>query len=429
VPTACQKGKGFMIHLAEEKQLAVLAGLVEGNSERAVERMTGVNRETVGRLGLRYGEGAQRLHDRLVRDLMCSTIMLDEMWAWCLVKGPRAQPKHGPDAGEQWIWVALDQSSRCVVSFYVGRRDQESADIIALDLRSRLNTMPQLMVTDGLVVYKDALLAAMGIGLTYATMIKNVNGGTRGPDHRYEPGRGMDFIKKTAVFGNPNLDRATTYAVERNNLTMRHHLGRTRRLCLAFSKKLENLRAATALNYVHYNFCLISRALRVTPAMAAGVTDHVWDLPELLEVIRAEPAGAKPVAGPMANAAPPPDATTKPLPVGRGFLSVIQGGRTPAKSPEAPPPAPEPKVVGGGAAPAFVASAPAASASPVANPSLPAASTPVAPTAAAAPPLAPAVTGARPGPAAAPERQLKLFAWRPKGQLSLFGDEPPRSTS
>ncbi|MFO0763040.1 MAG: transposase [Byssovorax sp.] len=417
--------------MSEEKQLGVLAGLVEGNSERAIERMTGVNRQTVNRFGLRYGLGAQRLHDRLVRNLNCSTMVLDEMWTWCLVKGPRAQPKHGPDAGEQWIWVALDQSSRCVVSFHVGRRDQESADIIALDMRARLNTMPQLIVSDGLLVYKDALLSAMGVGLTYATMMKNVSGGTRGPDHRYEPGRNMDFIKKSAVFGNPNLDRATTYAVERNNLTMRHHIGRTRRLCLAFSKKLENLRAAAALNYVHYNFCLISKALRVTPAMAAGVTDHVWDLPELLAVILAEPAGAKPVAGPMANAAPPPDATTKPLPPGRGFLSVIQGGRSSQRSgDEGPPPPAAPKVAGGGGGTATVIAAPAAPVQPA---------TSHAPTTQVSPPVVPvvkapsspieagtALTGPpSPGATAAPFKQLDLFAWRPKGQLSLFGDEPP----
>jgi IS1 family transposase len=341
-----EKGKRFpmgAILLHEDKQLAVLAGLVEGNSERAVERMTGVNRETVGRLALRFGEGAQRLHDRLVRDLTCDLIDLDEMWSWCAVKGSRYNPaKHGPDAGEQWVWVGLDRLSKLAVSFYVGRRDQQSADTFIADLRSRLVVMPKLFTSDGLVMYEPAILASIGPSASYIQTIKQYKGGKRGPDHRYEPSRTTDFIKKKAILGVPDPALATTYAVERSHLTMRHHVGRMRRLCLAFSKKVSNHRAAVALNYMHYNFCLVVRTLRVTPAMAAGVASSPWELSDLLAALLAEPAGEKPVAKPLAHRVP--ETTARELPNGRGFLQVVGGARGGKGGPT--PTSPEPTPAG-----------------------------------------------------------------------------------
>ena len=321
-----------------EKRILVLSALVEGNSERATERMTGVNRETIGRLALLFGEGAQRLHDRLVRDLACHLIDLDEMWSWCAVKGSRYDPdKHGPDAGEQWVWVAIDRLSKLAVSFYVGRRSQDSADTFIADLRSRLVVMPKMFTSDGLALYERSLVQSIGQTASYVQMIKKFRGGVRGPDHRYEPPRETDFIKKKIILGAPDLSLATTYAVERNHLTIRHHDGRLRRLCLALSKKLPNHRAAVALNYVHYNFCLIVKTLRITPAMAAGVTSSPWNLPELLSALEAEPPGEKPTVKPLAHRVP--EVTARELPNGRVFLRVVGGKGGPAPTRPGPAPA------------------------------------------------------------------------------------------
>lgn len=375
MPYPPEKGKQSVILLPAEKRLAVLAGLVEGNSERAIERMTGVNRETIGRFGLKFGEGARRLHDRLVRGLSCNVIDVDELWAYCGVKGSRVTEKHGPDAGEQWVWAGIDRLTKLIVSFHVGRRDQESANAFIADLRSRLVTMPSLMCSDGLREYIAAVVSEFGYGATYAQTIKSYRG-SGNYDHRYAPGRGTSFVNKKAVLGAPDMGLATTYAIERNHLTMRHHIGRMRRLCLAFSKKLPNHRAAVSLNYVHYNLCLISKPLRMTPAMAAGVTDRLWSLEELCETLLTEPEAAKPEKAPLAHRAP--EGTARELPNGRGFLRVVAGRQETAP---APPP------------PASVATS-EASAAPSAGP--------------------------------ADDRQLDLFSWKPKPrgpvQFTLFGD-------
>ncbi len=182
------------------------------------------------------------------------------------------------------------------------------------------------------------------------------------------------------------MSRASTSYIERNNGTMRHHIGRMRRLCLAFSKRIEHHRAAVALNYVHYNFCLICKSLRTTPAMAAGVASKLWTVEDLLDALLSEPAGEKPVKQALIHRAP--EVSARELPNGRGFLRVISGGKgaAPSPSPEAPTPAP------------------------------------VAP---AAPPVeVPAVASS----AAPDDRQLDLLSWRPRprvpSQLNLFEDAP-----
>jgi len=364
--------------LCREKQLAVLAALVEGNSERATERMTSVGRQAVGRFSLLAGEGAQRLHDRLVRDLSCSLIQVDEIWSYVKKKEARVTPKDGPDVGEAYTFVALDATSRMVIAFLVGKRDQESTDLFIADLRARLLVMPQ-MTADGYAPYITAIGASFGPGVDFAQTIKNYHqGAQRGPDHRYEPPR-EPFITKKTIFGAPDMKRASTAYTERNNCTMRHHIGRMRRLCLAFSKKLENHRAAVALNYAWYNLGTIVRTLRVTPAMQAGVTDHVWTLDEFLDAVLSEPAGEKPVKQALTHRAP--EVPARELPNGRGFLRIISGGK-------------------GAAAP-----------------TLPEAPTPA--------PVAPAMPSVE-APAAVDDRQLDLLAWKrpaPKrGQLSLFGE-------
>jgi IS1 family transposase len=333
--------------LPRDRQLAVLAGLVDGNAERAVERITSVTRPTINLFARIAGEGAARLHDRIVRELSCSLVSFDEQWAWCGRKPHRvdeSDPDYDTGIGAAWVFCATDLSSRMIISFHVGKRDQENTDLFIADLRARLIVMPQLMTSDGSTPYESAVGVSFGRASTYAQTVKHYRSGAkRGPDHRYEPPR-QPFMTKRAVFGAPDLDKASTSYVERNNLTMRHINGRLRRLCLAFSKKLENHRAAVALAYTHYNFCRVVRTLRVTPAIQAGVTDHVWSLEELLAAIMTAPETEKPAAVPLRHLVP--ETTARELPGARGFLRVVQGGKgaapspAPAPLPPAPPPAP-----------------------------------------------------------------------------------------
>ncbi|TKD03050.1 IS1 family transposase [Polyangium fumosum] len=369
--------------LSEEKRLRVLAALVEGNSERAIERMTGVQQKTIGRLALTLGEGAVNLHNRLARGLQCSLVTVDEIWSYVGKKQARVTPEDGPEVGEAYTFVALDASSRFVIGWYVGKRNEESARAFINDVRARLVVMPA-MTSDGFAPYVSAIGSAFGPGVDYAMTVKNyTRKGRRDDDHRYEPPRDP-FITKKVVFGAPNLDTASTAYIERNNATMRHHIGRMRRLCYAFSKRLDRHRAAVALNYAWYNLGTVVKTLRVTPAMQLGLTDHVWTIEEfqaaLLTAGPCEPPERQPLAPRV------PETTARELPNGRGFLRVVGGGKASAGSshgPIMPPP-----VV-----------APAAPVEPVADP-----------------------TG-----------QLDLLSWRPrskpepKGQLSLFpGFDDPK---
>lgn len=370
--------------LSREKRIAVLAALVEANSERAVERLTGVNRETVGKLALAFGEGAQRLQDRMARSLRCEDIECDEAWSFCQVKEARVRPDHRPGSGEAYVFVGLDKASRFVITWHVGRRDAASAGAFMSDLRARLAVMPTI-VTDGFSPYISAVGAEFGMSVNMVQTVKNYRSGGRRDDYRYEPPRGIDFITKKTIFGSPDVDSASTAYIERNNGTMRAKIGRMRRLSYAFSKKVENHRASCALDYAFYNLCWIVRTLRVTPAVALGITDHVWDIEEFHDAITAAAPVDKPVKQPLVHRAPPPDVVARELPTGRGFLRLLPGGAEPPKGPgivHAPGPRPEPT----------------APASPVA--------------------LAP-----EPGPR--PGEQLELFgAWRPEHRKGEPENQP-----
>lgn len=345
--------------------------------------MTDVNLRTVLRFGVQLGEGAQRLHDRLARDLACPLIESDEIWSYVGKKQARVTPEEeAAGLGEAYTFVALAMPLRFVVTWKVGRRDEATTDAFIEDLRARRVVMPA-MTSDGFAPYVPAIGKHMGPGVDYAQTIKNyTKGGRRDDDHRYEPPRDP-FITKKAIFGAPDIDRATTTHVERHNGTVRHFIGRMRRLVYAFSKKPENHRAAVALAYCYYS---------ITPAMAVGVTDHVWSLAEFMVAVLSAEARDAPTKKPLR--AQKPEETARELPNGRGFLRVVQGGAAPV-APAAPLPVP---------------------------------------------PQAPAVASAgtsTPEPVQAiDDRQLNLLSWRPKAkpplpppgtQLSLFGEpEPPK---
>ncbi|MFT3768504.1 MAG: transposase [Minicystis sp.] len=343
-------------------------------------------------LAVTFGIGAQNLHNRVARDLSCSLIETDEIWSYVGKKQARVnEAENAAGLGEAYTFVALAMPSRFVLTWKVGKRDDATADAFVGDLRARLVVMPA-MTSDGFVPYIAAIGKHMGPGVDYGQTIKNyTKSGRRDGDHHYEPPR-ESFITKRAIFGAPDMDRATTAHVERHNGTMRHHIGRMRRLCYGFSKDPAHHAAAVALAYAHYNLCWIPKSLRCTPAMTAGVTEYVWELPEFMDAILTAPPCEAPERKPLAPRRP--EGPARELPNGRGFLRLVGS----AGGPSAPPaPAPTPPAV------------------PVAP--LPAVASSGAPTPPAEPTAAPPVD----------DRQLDLFAWRPKPreprQLSLFRDD------
>jgi IS1 family transposase len=362
--------------LPTEKRLRVFAALVDGNSTRAVERMTDVHQRTIRRFGLTLGAGAERFHNARVRDLRSSLIAVDEIWSYVQKKQARVTPDDAPGVGEAYTFVGIDTLSRLAISWCVGKRTQETANAFMSDLRSRLAVMPQI-TSDGFAPYVAAVGAEFGPSVDFAQTVKNYRSSGRRDDHRYEPPRGIDFITKRAVYGAPNMDVASTALVERLNGTTRHFVGRMRRLSYAFSKTIEGHKAAMALHYTHYNWCHVVKTLRVTPAMQAGLTDHVWDLEEMMEALLLAPPCERPEKAPLEHRAP--DTTSRALPNGRGFLRLVGSGKGP--SPEGP-------------------------------------TTPLAPMPAA--PLA-ASAGEE------PSQQLDLLSWKPKPremvQLDLFRDD------
>lgn len=327
--------------LPRDKRIAVLRALVNGNSERAVSDLAEVNARTVARLAVEFGTGASRLHDVLARDLTCTEIECDEIWSYVGKKQAHVKPTDAPEMGEAYTFVGLCRASRFAVSFRVGKRDQPSTDAFMADLRARLVVMPVLS-TDGFASYPSAVGAEFGPGVDFGTMTKNYRAGGRA-DHRYAAERGVKFITKKAVFGAPDLAKTSTAHIERNNLTMRHHVGRIRRLCLAFSKRFDHHCHAVALGYVWYNVGCIVKGLRMTPAMAVGATDRLWTIEEFHDAITelAKTGEAKPEKRQLTHRTPV--GTSRELPAGRGFLRVVQGsagGPAPVPAPPAPPAAP-----------------------------------------------------------------------------------------
>jgi IS1 family transposase len=211
-----------------------------------------------------------RLHDRLV------LVQVDEIWSYAQKKQARVTAEDPPEVGEAYTFVALDATSRMVIAWRVGKRYQATADAFIADLRARMLVMPQI-TSDGFAPCISAISTQFGTSVDYMQTVKNYRSGSRGrrdDDHRYEPPRNP-FITKATIYGAPDAARASTSYVERQNGSTRQTNGRRRRLCYAFSKKLENHCASVALNYVAYNLCRVVRTLRVTPAMQAGLTDHV----------------------------------------------------------------------------------------------------------------------------------------------------------
>jgi IS1 family transposase len=286
-----------MNKLPQQTRVQILSMLCEGSSMRSISRVCDVSINTVSKLLVDGGEVCAAYHDQNVRGLQSKRIQCDEIWSFCYakdknVKGSKAAPE---GAGNVWTWTALDADSKMIVSWTVGSRDADSALTIMEDLRDRVKTRMQL-TTDGLRVYLEAVQETFGVdGIDYAQLVKFYGASPgKGDERRYSPAECIG-AKKMPREGDPDMKHVSTSYVERQNLNMRMGIRRFTRLTNAFSKKLENHCHALALYFVFYNFARIHKTLKITPAMAAGVTDRLWSMEDIVSLIdaRDERAGKR----------------------------------------------------------------------------------------------------------------------------------------
>jgi IS1 family transposase len=270
--------------LPKDKQIAVVAALAEGSSIRSIERMTGVNRNTIMGLGVRVGQGCARLLDQKMRNLDCKRLELDEIWGFIGKKQAHVKDTDDPTLGTVWTYCAIDAETKLVPSFHVSnKRDAENTNAFIADLASRLNNRVQIS-TDAMNAYPEAIEFAFGREVDYAQIVKSYSSedGTYNPERKYSQPR-IKSSEKILIMGTPDPKAVSTSYVERLNASTRLHVKRLNRLTLAFSKKYENFEAAVALNFASHNFVKTHRSLKMTPAMAAGVERNFWSYGELLE--------------------------------------------------------------------------------------------------------------------------------------------------
>jgi len=266
--------------LNTEKQEMAIAALVEGSSIRSVERMTGIHRDTIMRLLVRVGDSCQKIMDSTMRGLTCKNIEVDEIWSFVGKKQRHIGKDDDPSrVGDFYTFVALDSDTKLIPAYRVGKRDLPTAQAFMDDLASRLKNRVQLS-SDKLAAYVEAVESGFGSEVDYGQIVKSYEAEPIGSG-RYSPPRVVSVLKEYIV-GCPDWKKICTSYVERSNLTMRMQIRRFTRLTNAFSKKLENLKAAVALHFAHYNFVRIHGKLRVTPAMEAGITNHLWSIRDLI---------------------------------------------------------------------------------------------------------------------------------------------------
>lgn len=271
-----------MNKLTHDKRVQILNLLVEGNSMRATARIADVAFNTVAKLFIETAKVCAEYQDKAFRNLSCKRLQLDEIWSFVYAKAKNVPDEKRGQAGDVWTWVAIDADSKLVPSWRIGSRDGATACEFVADLASRLANRVQI-TSDGHRPYLEAVDKAFGSDVDFAQLIK-IYGETFEGQKRYSPAECIG-AKKSKVIGNPDLCCVSTSYVERQNLTMRMSIRRFTRLTNAFSKKIENHAHSVALHYMHYNFVRIHKTLRVSPAMAAGVTDHLWTIGDIVRIV------------------------------------------------------------------------------------------------------------------------------------------------
>lgn len=270
--------------LDTETRAKVISCLIEGCSIRATVRMTGVAKNTIVKLLSDLGCACSAFHNRTVRNLKVRRLQADEIWCFVGAKAKNVSAEKKQEGwGDVWTWVGIDADTKLVVSYLVGGRDSGWAHDFMDDCASRIRNRVQI-TTDGHRVYLDAVEDAFGADIDYAMLQKIYGAPSSEESRRYSPARCIGCDLKV-VSGNPDPQHVSTSFVERQNLTMRMHMRRFTRLTNGFSKKVDNHRHSVSLHYMFYNFCRIHQTLKVTPAMEAGLTDHVWGIEEICALL------------------------------------------------------------------------------------------------------------------------------------------------
>jgi IS1 family transposase len=265
-----------------DKQIAIIAALAEGSSIRAIERMTDVHRDTIMRLGVRVGQGCATLLDEKMRNLPCEQLQFDEIWGFIGKKERHCNIDDNPELGDVWTFCAIDRETKIVPSFRCGKRDLATANAFVADVASRMRNRVQIS-SDALRAYVDAIEMNFGADVDFAQIVKTyVTDDSHVPERRFSAPE-IVITEKKAISGFPDMGLASTSHVERLNGTTRLHMRRLTRLTYAFSKKLDNFKAAAALHFAYYNFVKRHITLRATPAMAAGIERDFWTVEQLLE--------------------------------------------------------------------------------------------------------------------------------------------------
>jgi IS1 family transposase len=269
-----------MNRLNTEERARIVAGLIEGCSLRSTVRLTGFSRKGVARVLADVGEACAKYHNKVMVNLPCKTIQVDEVWSftYCKQANIPEQFKDAKDIGDTWTWIAIDADTKLIPCWFVGDRSSASAAHFIHDLKNRLASRVQL-TSDGYRPYREAVEDAFGSEIDYAMLIK-LYGKQQGFESRYSPPKCIG-VRRRRITGKPDRKMISTSFVERQNMTLRMQNRRFTRLTNAFSKTLENHKHSLALHFMHYNFCRIHQTLRVTPAMEAGIAKHVWSNEEI----------------------------------------------------------------------------------------------------------------------------------------------------
>jgi len=270
--------------LNTDKQIAVIGALAEGSSIRSIERITGIHRDTIMRLGVRVGRGCEMLLDSKMQDLNCHFLQFDEVWGFIGKKERHLRVDDNPGYGDVWTFCAIDAETKLVPSFLCGKRNHETANAFVQDVASRMRNRVQIS-TDALRGYVEAVEQSFGADVDYGQIVKvYVHDIAQHPERKYSAPSFASAIRRP-IMGEPDMEKISTSYVERLNATTRLHVKRLSRLTLAFSKKLENFKAAVALHFAYYNFVKRHGTLRCTPAMAAGIERDFWTVADLVEAM------------------------------------------------------------------------------------------------------------------------------------------------